>query len=75
MTIVEQWLAGRPVASNEAGLIVTELPDSEGNVSVDVFDVRDGLVVHEWSSYSGIDLDEGSVAILVQGTHDCWSLV
>ncbi len=38
---------------NEAGLIVTELLDNEGNVSVDVFDVRGGLVIREWEFLLG----------------------
>ncbi len=38
---------------NQAGLTVTELLDNEGNVSVDVFDVRDGLVIREWELLLG----------------------
>lgn len=33
---------------NEAGMTVTELIDNHGDASVDVFDVRDGLVRREW---------------------------
>jgi len=38
---------------SEVGLIVTELLDNEGNVSVDVFDVHDGLVIREWEFLLG----------------------
>jgi len=38
---------------NEAGLIVTELLDNDGNISVDVFDVRGGLVIREWEFLLG----------------------
>lgn len=44
---VHRWL------HNEAGLIVTELIDNEGNVSIDVFDVRDGRVLREWEFLLG----------------------
>ena len=39
--------------SNEAGMIVTELIDNHGDVSVDVFDVRNGLVRREWEFLLG----------------------
>ncbi|MGB3186171.1 MAG: nuclear transport factor 2 family protein [Ornithinimicrobium sp.] len=39
--------------SNGAGLVVTELLDNRGDVSVDVFDVRDGQVVREWEFLLG----------------------
>lgn len=38
---------------NETGLIFTELLDSEGSISVDVVDVRDGLVTREWEFLLG----------------------
>ncbi|GAA1452452.1 nuclear transport factor 2 family protein [Nesterenkonia lacusekhoensis] len=38
---------------NDAGLIVTELIDNHGNVSVDVFDVRNGLLRREWEFLLG----------------------
>lgn len=43
----------RRLLRNEAGMIVTELIDTHGDVSVDVFDVRDGVVRREWEFLLG----------------------
>ncbi|QDO88684.1 nuclear transport factor 2 family protein [Ornithinimicrobium ciconiae] len=38
---------------NEAGMVVTELIDNHGDVSIDVFDVRDGQVRRQWEFLLG----------------------
>lgn len=38
---------------NDSGLVVTELVDNVGNVSVDVLEIRDGLVRREWEFLLG----------------------
>lgn len=48
--------------NNFAGLVVTELMDNAGDISVDVFYVRDGVVVREWSSCSVTPAGDAVVA-------------